>query len=96
MGRKDGKLYEIGQAVLFTSPMGESWKLEKGIESNVPVILLSYTFLARFEHIVSGFLLALGKFRDSLEMQGSTYLILALSRSSLESFSTNNLSGWDF
>ena len=51
-----------------------------------PAVLPRSTSLARFECIVSGFLLALGKFRDSLELRGPIYPIFESSRSSVQSF----------
>ena len=66
------------QARLFfgTRPIGVAWKFGKlgggggggGGLSNGPVVLLSSISLVRFECIVSGFLLVLCKFRDSLEI----------------------------
>ena len=62
----------------------EVW--EGGGLSNGPAVLPSSTSLPRFECIVSGFLLALGKVPDSLEVRGPIYPIFAPSRSSVQSF----------
>ena len=64
----------------------EVWEGGGGGLSNGPAVLPSSTSLARFECMVSGFLLVLCKFRDSLEVRGPIYPIFAPSRSSMQSF----------
>ena len=75
---------KLARLFFFYQANRENLEVWEGGLSNGPPVLPSSTSSARFECIVSGFLLALGKFRDSLEVRGP--IISAPSRSSVQSF----------